>query len=149
MALIPVPPQVVNLAVSCAPKTEQDLLLPIAKVSTSSNAHAVVRLFTSGKPLDPYAKDAKNTKKRLKKAIGPTQESPLIKNIAKSLLTGKIPLFWPLLVGRIKNVWPMMPKSARLLKYDVTTAVQDRDLTKIWEPMSRLLNGTLSSTKWQ
>ena len=72
---------------SCAPKTEQDLHLPIAKVSTSSNAHAVVRLFTSGKPLDPYAKDARNTKKRLKKAIGPTQESPLIKNIAKSRLT--------------------------------------------------------------
>ena len=72
MASTPAPPQAVNSVVSSVPRIGQDLRPPIAKAFTFSSAHAVAKQFTLDKPSDPFASDAKNTKERLKKAIGLT-----------------------------------------------------------------------------
>ena len=113
MASTHVLPQAENWVVSSVPKIGQDHHPPIAKGSTSLSAHAVVKLSTLGKLLDPFALDAKNTKRRLKKATGPTQESLPTKSIARNRWIGKIPPSWPHSVAKIKNVWPMTPKSVR------------------------------------
>ena len=149
MALTPAPPQAVNSEVSSVPKIGQDLPPPIAKVCTFLSAHAVAKQFTLGKPSGPFASDARNTKERLKKAIGLTQVFPHTRNTARSQWIGRTPQSWPPSVVRTKNVWLTMPKSAKPSKLGDTTAAQDRDSMKIWAPMSRHPNGTLSSTKWQ
>ena len=95
------------------PKIGQDLPPPIAKVCTFLSAHAVAKQFTLGKPSGPFASDARNTKERLKKAIGLTQESPHTRNTARSQWIRRTPQSWPLLVVRTKNVWPTMPKYAK------------------------------------
>ena len=141
--------QAVNSEASFVQKIGQDLLLPIAKVCTSSSALAVARLFTLDKPSDPFASGARNTKERLKKAIGLTQAFPHTRNIARSRLTGRTPQSWPLSVVRIKNVWLMMPKSVKPWKLGDTIAAKDWDSMKTWAPTSKHLNGTLSSIKWQ
>ena len=83
-------PQAVNSVVSSVPRIGQDLPPPIAKAFTFSSAHAVAKQFTLDKPSDPFASDAKNTKERLKKAIGLTQVFPHTKNIARSQWIGII-----------------------------------------------------------
>ena len=69
MALPPVPPQAVSLAVSFVPRTELDHHPPTAKVSTSLNAHAVVKQYTLGKQYDQFAKDVRNITLAKNKAI--------------------------------------------------------------------------------